>query len=41
MTLHAEASPDDPSCIALFYGPVLLAGQLGTEGVVEGNKLTG
>lgn len=31
MQLHTEATPDDPSRIVLFYGPVLLAGQLGTE----------
>lgn len=29
MTLHTEATPDDPNRIALFYGPILLAGQLG------------
>lgn len=33
MTIHTEATPDDPNRIAVFYGPILLAGQLGTEGV--------
>lgn len=32
MTLRSEGTPDNPSRIALFYGPILLAGQLGTEG---------
>ncbi|MGM9713898.1 MAG: beta-L-arabinofuranosidase domain-containing protein [Prevotella sp.] len=31
MSLHTEATPDNPDRIALFYGPLLLAGQLGTE----------
>ena len=30
MHLHSEAMPDDPSKIALLYGPLVLAGQLGT-----------
>lgn len=33
MKLHTEATPDNPSRKALFYGPVLLAGQLGSEGM--------
>jgi len=33
MHLHSEAMPDDPSKIALLYGPLVLAGQLGTEGL--------
>lgn len=33
MKLHTEATPDDPSRIALFYGPILMVGQLGTEGM--------
>lgn len=41
MSLHTEATPDNPSRIALFYGPILLAGQLGTEGISEGNMQTG
>ncbi len=30
-TLRSEAMPDDPNRIAVFYGPVLLAGDLGPE----------
>ena len=33
MHLHSEAMPDDPSKIALLYGPVVLAGQLGEAGM--------
>ncbi len=29
MTLHAEATPDDPKRVALLYGPVVLAADLG------------
>ena len=32
MSLRLERLPDDPSKAAVFYGPVLLAGRLGTEG---------
>lgn len=31
MQLYSEAMPDNPNRIALLYGPVVLAGQLGTE----------
>lgn len=31
MQLHAESMPDNPNRIALLYGPVVMAGQLGTE----------
>ncbi len=31
MTLRSESMPDNPNRIALLYGPVVLAGQLGTE----------
>ncbi|HTH57773.1 MAG TPA: beta-L-arabinofuranosidase domain-containing protein [Cyclobacteriaceae bacterium] len=31
MTIHAESMPDNPNRIALLYGPLVLAGQLGTE----------
>jgi len=30
-SLRSEAMPDDPNRIAIFYGPVLLAGDLGPE----------
>jgi len=29
--LHSESMPDNPSRVALFYGPVLLAGELGAR----------
>lgn len=32
MALRVEATPDDPNKISLFYGPVLLAADLGPEG---------
>ena len=31
--LRTEATPDRPARTAVFYGPILLAGRLGTEGV--------
>lgn len=34
MSLHVEATPDDPQKAALLYGPVVLAGNLGTGGIV-------
>lgn len=30
MALHVEALPDAPNCVAVLYGPVVLAGALGT-----------
>lgn len=33
MKLHTEATADDANRIALFFGPILLAGQLGTDGM--------
>ncbi len=33
MSLHAEAMPDDPATVALLYGPIVLAGDLGTTGL--------
>ncbi len=35
MSLRTEALPDDPSYVALLYGPILLAGDLGKEGLDE------
>jgi DUF1680 family protein len=35
MSLRLEAMPDDPNVVAMMYGPVLLAGDLGTEGLAE------
>jgi DUF1680 family protein len=33
MSLHACTMPDDPSVQAIMYGPLVLAGKLGTEGL--------
>jgi DUF1680 family protein len=35
MTLRAEAMPDDPKTVALLYGPIVLAGDHGREGMQE------
>ena len=35
MTLRAEAMPDDHSTQAFLYGPLVLAGDLGSEGLTE------
>ncbi|HKV37801.1 MAG TPA: beta-L-arabinofuranosidase domain-containing protein [Blastocatellia bacterium] len=40
MSLRMEAMPDDPKTIALLYGPIVLAGDLGDEGM-EGIKRYG
>jgi hypothetical protein len=36
MALRTEAMPDLASRIAILYGPIVLAGDLGTEGLPEG-----
>ena len=33
MRLHTEALPYSPKIVALMYGPIVLAGELGTEGI--------
>lgn len=33
MQLHVETTPDNPKKVALFYGPIVLAGERGTEGI--------
>ncbi|HUW17879.1 MAG TPA: beta-L-arabinofuranosidase domain-containing protein [Sedimentisphaerales bacterium] len=33
MSLHLDRMPDDPSLAAIMYGPLVLAGRLGTEGL--------
>lgn len=33
MSLHVETTPDNSSRGALLYGPIVLAGNLGTEGM--------
>jgi DUF1680 family protein len=35
MSLHVEAMPDDPKLQAFLYGPLVLAGDLGDEGLTE------
>jgi hypothetical protein len=35
MSLRTEAMPDDPRVFAFLYGPVVLAGDLGTEGLTD------
>ena len=38
MNLHAAAMPDDPSLRAFMFGPLVLAGRLGTEGITSENR---
>jgi uncharacterized protein len=38
MGLRTEAMPDDSSVIALFYGPIVLAGDLGKEGLNQNTR---
>lgn len=33
MRLHSQPTPDDPQMAAILYGPVVLAGELGTQGL--------
>jgi len=35
MRLHIESMPDDPKVQAILYGPLVLAGDLGAEGLTE------
>jgi DUF1680 family protein len=35
MTVHTEAMPDDPKMIALLDGPIVLAGDLGRDGLQQ------
>jgi len=35
MSLRLEAMPDDPKMVAVLYGPIVLAGDLGREGMTE------
>jgi DUF1680 family protein len=39
MRLTAEAMPDDPKMQSFLYGPIVLAGDLGTEGLTEQNQV--
>ncbi len=38
MGLHLEAMPDNPKVVALLYGPIVLAGDLGKEGLDDGRR---
>jgi len=37
-SLHLEAMPDDPKTVAFLYGPIVLAGDLGTEGLTAAER---
>ena len=39
MQLRVEAMPDDPQMQAILYGPLVLAGDLGSDGVTEANSI--
>lgn len=39
MSLRAEALPNSPEYVALVYGPIVLAGRMGTEGLSPGSQL--
>lgn len=41
MSLHVAAMPDDPAVQAFMYGPLVLAGRLGTEGITDDNRRAG
>ncbi|MEP6731946.1 MAG: beta-L-arabinofuranosidase domain-containing protein [bacterium] len=38
MSLHVHAMPDDPSMQAIMYGPLVLVGKLGTNGISAENR---
>jgi hypothetical protein len=38
MSLHTESMPDDPKLIALMYGPIVLGGELGNEGLDDSRR---
>ena len=39
MTLRAEPLPGTPDVVAFLYGPIVLAGRLGSEGLAPGNQI--
>ena len=41
MRLHVEATPDDPAVQAVLYGPLVLAGRLGTAGLTAATLRVG
>jgi len=38
MALHVQPMPDDPTVQAVMYGPLVLVGRLGTDGITEANR---
>ena len=38
MRLHLEAMPDDPKMVAVLYGPIVLAGDLGRESLQDARR---
>lgn len=36
MSLHLQATNDNPDVAAILYGPIVLAGRMGTEGMTDG-----
>jgi hypothetical protein len=38
MSLRMESMPDDPKMVALLYGPIVLAGELGKEGLDDARR---
>ncbi len=41
LTLRVEPMPDDPTLVALMYGPLVLAGRMGTAGITPANRRAG
>jgi len=41
MSLHKHPMPDDETLVAFMYGPLVLAGELGGEGLTDENTHTG
>src|SRR5581483_5475975 len=39
MTLRVEPLPGAPDVVAFVYGPVVLAGRMGSEGLAPGNQI--
>lgn len=37
-SLHTERMPDDPSLVAIMNGPLVLAADLGTQGITDDNR---
>jgi len=41
MALHLHRMPDDPNLAAIMYGPLVMAGELGTEGLPDNVYVNG